>query len=221
MYRTSLISLTAIFMAVTAAINVNAQDITPKKYSVGPAIEFNGSGTSFGIQGKVNVIPNFSVRPIILFGYTPGVSRNDITIGTGSNSNTFSLSPISQDEITALKNSVPKGTAYGIAITYDFTFPESRISAYVGPRILSSSSSGVSTAINGGVGIGATSASVTEIGLIVGADYAISTDFTAGLNATYNFAKSGSYSIRFPGLTDNIPVSGNDFSIGINVGYNF
>ena len=71
-----LASLTA--MAALTANGANAQDNSSanlKPYSVGPAIEFSGGGTSFGIKGRIsNPGTPVSVRPIILFGYTPSVS---------------------------------------------------------------------------------------------------------------------------------------------------
>ena len=65
-------------MAAVTASGANAQDnpsANLKPYSVGPAIEFSGGGTSFGIKGRIsNPGVPVSVRPIILFGYTPSVS---------------------------------------------------------------------------------------------------------------------------------------------------
>ncbi len=191
MYRTSLIWLTAIFMTVTAA-NVNAQDITPDKYSFGPAIELGGGSTSFGIQGKVNVYKNFSIRPIILFGYghKEVVGR---TFLVGDTTYNFS------------------GTAYGLGITYDFAFPNSQISGYAGPRILFASDSRQGANSN-----------LTNIGLVAGADYKISQNFTVGLNIIYNVSASGSYSVPTPSsrYVDSFSDSG-DFRFGINAGYNF
>jgi Opacity family porin protein len=65
--------------AVTASNSVNAQEnlsTASKLYSVGPAIEFSGGGTSFGIKGKFsNPGTPISFRPIVLFGYTPSVNK--------------------------------------------------------------------------------------------------------------------------------------------------
>lgn len=74
MYRLSLISLTMIVMAALSAANVNAQETLHKKITVGTALEFSGGGTSFGIQGKIPIGSNFSVRPIVLFGYQTEVN---------------------------------------------------------------------------------------------------------------------------------------------------
>jgi hypothetical protein len=78
MNRTHLISLTAVAMAMTGVMSsgANAQEQTSapaKQFSVGPAIEFSGGGTSFGIKGKIGVGSSISIRPTILFGYTPSV----------------------------------------------------------------------------------------------------------------------------------------------------
>jgi|GEM_PF-6737043 len=251
MYRLSLISLTAIAMSMMVPVNANAQSARTKQFSLGPAIEVTGNGTSFGIQGKVRVAPHFSVRPIVLFDYTPGVSRTDIINGSvTSNSDTSVLPPDilipvtvggnpaavygkntsgtstkspavdpknpDQNTINTLQRVVPSGLAYGTALTYDFTSPKSKFSGYVGPRFLFASASGKT---QGGV---STSASETNIGLIAGVDYAISTNVTAGLNATYDFFRSGSYTLtRTKNGTYNIPISDGDFRIGINFGYGF
>jgi hypothetical protein len=65
-------------MVVVTASGANAQDNSSpnlKPYSIGPAIEFSGGGSSFGIKGRIsNPGTPVSVRPIILFGYTPSVS---------------------------------------------------------------------------------------------------------------------------------------------------
>ena len=82
-----LVALTA--MAVATASNVNAQE-KPKLYSVGPAIEFSGGGTSFGIKGRIGTGESVSVRPIILFGYTPSVSGANFSQAVTNGVNNFS-----------------------------------------------------------------------------------------------------------------------------------
>lgn len=107
------------------------------------------------------------------------------------------------------------GTAYGAAITYDFQSADKKISGYVGPSILFANGSSK-------IGNFDTSTSQTSIGLLLGADYAISTDLTAGLSATYNFSKSGDLSVSGPGgFKGSAPVSGSSFDIGVNFGYRF
>jgi opacity protein-like surface antigen len=107
------------------------------------------------------------------------------------------------------------GTAYGVAVTYDFQSADGKLSGYVGPRIMLA---------NGSSKIGSfdTSTNETSIGLLVGADYAISSDLTAGLSATYNFSKSGDLTVTGPGgFKGSAPVSGSSLDIGVNFGYRF
>jgi hypothetical protein len=89
MERKTLISLTAIFIAATAAGNVNAQEAPPQKITVGPALELSG-GTAFGIQGKIPISSSFSVRPIVLFGYRTNVN---VPVTITSSSSSGGLSP--------------------------------------------------------------------------------------------------------------------------------
>lgn len=176
-------ALAWISIALTIANGVNAQE-SPTQNSVGPAIELGNTNTLFGIQGKYGISPEFSARPIILFG---------------------------------------DGTLYGLSLTYDFKIPDSNISGYVGPRILfgSTSRSGV---LAGGIPFSGT-VSGTQIGLMVGGDYTISDNFTAGLNATYAFSRSSTFSGS--DLLVGLPVTGSassstgNFNVGINLGYNF
>jgi hypothetical protein len=60
---TLLYSTAAIVLAVVSSSCANAQE---KRFSVGPAIEFSGGGTSFGIKGRIsNPGTPVSVRPIV------------------------------------------------------------------------------------------------------------------------------------------------------------
>jgi len=108
------------------------------------------------------------------------------------------------------------GTAYGAAITYDFESADKKLMGYFGPRILFASGSSK-------VGNFDTSTTETSIGALIGADYAISGDLIAGLNATYNFSKSGTLSVSGPGgFSGSAPISGNSsFDIGVSLGYRF
>ena len=85
MHRLSLISLTTMMMATLVAGNVNAQEAPPRKTTVGPAIEF-GNGAAFGIQAKIPIGSNFSVRPIVLFGYQTKTIYSSSGSGSGSSS---------------------------------------------------------------------------------------------------------------------------------------
>ena len=87
---------------------------------------------------------------------------------------------------------------------------------YFGPRILFASGSSK-------VGNFDTNTTETSVGALLGADYAISGDLIAGLNATYNFSKSGTLSVSGPGgFNGSAPISGNSsFDIGLSLGYRF
>ena len=78
-------------MAAVTASSVNAQEIpTVKQYSIGPAIEFSGGGTSFGIKAKIsNPGTPVSIRPIVLFGYTPNVSGTNFSQAVSNGSGTL------------------------------------------------------------------------------------------------------------------------------------
>jgi Opacity family porin protein len=234
MNRTHLISLTTVVLAAVMASSVNAQEkpSTDKQYSIGPVLEFGGGGTSFGLQGKIGVSPQFSIRPTILFGYKPSVSKSDIrkvyvdTIGQFATNQGLSPSavqfildqPVTQVNADAaaeaISGTIGSGTAYGLAATYDFKSPDSKISGYVGPRIMFASASGSVSGFN-------TTTTETSIGLTAGADYAIAQDFTAGLSATYDFSRSGTFNVTSSAGTGSIPLSGGNFKIGINAGYSF
>jgi opacity protein-like surface antigen len=197
-----------------AAIVVPAPE---KKYSFGPVIEF-GASTAFGITSKFSVSDQISVRPMILFGYKPSVSRsniNNIGLKAGATQTQIDTSAGQQFITDLLSNT---GTGYGLAVTYDFKLPDSKIVGYIGPRVLFGSSSGSGTSLTGAYTI---STNETNVGLTAGADYAISPDVTAGLSATYNVLRSGTTSVTTAGQTLSEAISGGNFNVGINVMYNF
>jgi Opacity family porin protein len=107
------------------------------------------------------------------------------------------------------------GTAFGFAVTYDFQSADGKLSGYVGPRVMFA---------NGSSKIGSfdTSTNETSVGLLAGGDYAITSDLTAGLSATYNFSKSGTLSVTGPGgFSGSAGFSSSSLDIGVNVGYRF
>lgn len=107
------------------------------------------------------------------------------------------------------------GVAYGAAVTYDFESADKKLSGYIGPRVLFASGAGKTGNFD-------TITNETNIGLLVGADYEISPDFTAGLSGTYNFSKTGSLDISGPGgFKGSSSVSGGSFDVGINFAYRF
>jgi hypothetical protein len=183
--------------------------VPEKKYSIGPALEFGGGGTSFGIKANVSISENFSVRPLILFGYKP-LSKSDYT----KQASRFNTS-VSETVLDRLISEVGTGTAYGLALTYDFKSPDGKILGYIGPRILGGTASG------GGTGF-TQSTGETNIGLTAGANYAISPDFTAGLDATYNFSRSAeSSSTSSSGTIKETFAPDPTFKFGLNILYNF
>jgi Opacity family porin protein len=180
--------------------------VAQKKYSIGPAIEFGGGGTNFGITGKYPLSENFSVRPIVLFGRKTTVTTSNLTQAIGGS--------YTATDINNIANSVDNfsGLGYGISATYDFKSPDSKIAGYVGPRILSS---GVS--VTGTKGFTPVQIDISEInvGLTAGADFAITPDLTAGLNATYNFYRA----VRID--SSDLQKLGGTANFGVNVIYNF
>ncbi len=227
MKRLNLISLITVTVAIFMANHANAQGQSvdnPKQYSIGPAIEFGDAGTAFGIKGKIGVSPQFSIRPTVLFGYQPTVSQGNVLNGsiTGIDGTVIQLSTLGSSlgsiNSQAVAN-VGTGTAYGIALTYDFKSPDGKFQGYVGPSILFGSASRSDTL----GGIPATvSTSETNIGLTAGTDFIISDNFTAGFNTTYNLSRSGSFNVNAPGVgVINAPISGGNFKFGVNFGYSF
>ncbi len=212
----SIIAIAALTTMGTANTVLAQPQPTPEKqFSVGPVIQFGGGGTSFGIQGKYNIGGNFSVRPLVLFGYKPSVSKSDLgktLVERGVFTQAQADSPDGQTVLDASLNAIGTGFGYGAAITYDFKSPDSKIIGYVGPKIVAGSTSGTGSV--GGVTFDSSSREAS-IGLTGGADYAISPDFTVGLNATYNFYR------RTEVGANAIPFTGPTFNVGLNAGYSF
>ncbi len=157
-----------------------------------------------------------------MFGYKPSVSRSDINQGALNLGLTqaFLNTTAGQQGITDINNNLGTGIGYGLAVTYDFKSPDSKIVGYVGPRILFASTSGSGTFTGSAQGF-TTSTNETNIGLTAGADYAIAPDITAGINATYNFSRSGTASVTTNGVTGSTGLSGGTFNVGINAAYSF
>lgn len=275
-----------------AAGGINSQNqIQDKKNDIGLAVQF-GDSTSFGVQGKVGLTDNISIRPEVFFGSGSSVENKQTTFGIPSNdglstfinnaSNSFTLpsavtlnAPITSPStfttnaavssngttipagtviqkgtivpagtvlpagltIPALTflpggtsyapgflKSKPTGTAFGLAVTYDIKLdPQGKSTAYIGPKVAFSSASGALTF--GGVENPDVKLNTneTKIGLVAGADYAVSDNFTVGANVTYNISRSlnGSVSVGGRSLTDFIQSSGSAVDFGIRFGYQF
>jgi Opacity family porin protein len=153
--------------------------------------------------------------------YSPQTDAEvDAFAKTLSDGNDFVLSAaksrISLAANTAATGFTPgSGTAYGAAVTYDFSSADNKLSGYVGPRVMFANGSGK-------VGNFDTNTSETSLGLLLGADYAITPDFTAGLSGTYNFSKTGTLNVSAPGgFNGSSSISGSSFDVGINFGYRF
>jgi Outer membrane protein beta-barrel domain len=180
--------------------------VREKKYSIGPAIEFGGGGTNFGIAGKYNLGEQFSIRPLILFGRKTTVSNSNLTKSLGGS--------YTASDINSIANLVDNfsGIGYGVAATYNFKSLDNKIAGYIGPRILSS---GVS--VTGTKGFTPVQIDITEInvGLTAGADFALTPDLSAGLNATYNFYRG----VRID--SSDIQNLGSTTNFGVNFTYSF
>jgi opacity protein-like surface antigen len=188
--------------------------VREKKYSVGPAIEFGGGGVSFGITGKYTLSEQFSVRPLILLGYKPSVTGSNINTGLTVAGLSGALSSTQLDTIAG---SIGSGFAVGSSITYDFKSADRTFVGYVGPRLLIAAASGNGSIVSGGSVLPfKVDAQESTIGLTAGADFAITPELTAGVNATYNFYRSLSI-----GKLDTINAGTTSGNFGINVTYNF
>ncbi len=186
--------------------------VREKKYSIGPAIEFGGGGTKFGITGKYTLSEQFSVRPLILLGYKPNVTGSNISSGL----NVAGFNGVfTSGELDTVAGSIGSGFAAGASITYDFKSADRKLVGYVGPKLLIATASGSGTIANGTIPF-KVDAQESTIGLTAGADFAITPELTAGLNATYNFYRS----LKIGQLdTQNTGSTSNNF--GINVTYSF
>ncbi len=211
MKRSYLIALGAV-PAVLAPSSVFAAE---KTISIGPVVEFGGNGTSFGINSKYSVSPEISLRPMLLFGYKP-INRSDVNQELIKNGNTQAAidTPQGQAVISNTIDSIGTGIGYGLSITYDFKSPSSKIVGYVGPRILFGSASKTDSGVT-------VNSNETSIGLTAGADYAISENVTAGVNATYNFSRNATVNISGPGGSASFSGSNSTFNFGLNVGFSF
>jgi hypothetical protein len=194
-----------------------------KKNNVGLGIQF-GDSTSFGIDGKIGVSDNFSIRPSIYFGSKVGVENKEIPLNL--------IQPGASGNAPAgLITSSGSGTSLGIAATYDFKIdPENKTSLYVGPKISFTSSSGSPALINDTANKqsvdsgGKLNLNETKIGLIFGGDFAVSNDFTIGANIAYNLSRSigASNSIDSSKLnTEFLRPSGSSLDFGIRAAFQF
>jgi Outer membrane protein beta-barrel domain len=193
-----------------------------KKNNVGLGIQF-GNSTSFGIDGKVGVSDNFSIRPSIYFGSKVGIENKEapLSLVTGNPSASGNLP---EGAATASGS----GTSLGIAATYDFKIdPENKTSLYVGPKISFTSASGspvkiTDPATKQTVDTGAKlDLTETKIGLIFGGDFAVSNDFTIGANIIYNLSRSLGISNGNSLTSEFLRPTGSALDFGIRAAFQF
>jgi opacity protein-like surface antigen len=192
-----------------------------KRSDLGLGIQF-GNSTSFGIDAKIGVAENFSLRPSIYFGSQPGVENKAIPANNPTNS---SGSEIKAGRVTNSNT----GTSFGIAATYDFKIdPDGKTSVYIGPKIVFTSAAGpvtVDGAKQSNTPNNIFDFSETKIGLIIGADMAVTNDLAIGVNAAYNFSRSistsGSGLQGFPTGGSLFQPAGTSLDFGIRAAYRF
>lgn len=212
--KLALLTSIAIISTLLTQHSVFAEGKSPRKeYSIGPAVEF-GKGTSYGITGKYSLSDSVSVRPIFLFGYKPTISRDNLNKGVDGAVGSSGV--LSQTQADTIVDTVKTGFAYGGSITYDFRSADNKIVGYIGPRFLGSMTSGDGTITEAFTSL-PFHIDVAEynLGLIAGADFALTPDLSAGVNATYNFYRSlkiGETAVQSTGANT---------SIGVNFTYNF
>jgi Outer membrane protein beta-barrel domain len=173
---------------------------------IGVGVQF-GNSTSFGVEARANIGESISVRPSVYFGYQPGAENAGVIPGSApAGSVTFNGT----------------GIQYGLAVTYDFKLdPEGRTRAFLGPKV--AFSSGTGSASFNGVEIPASQATVneTKIGMVVGAETALSDSFMVGANATINFSRSvGGTNTNGTTITD-IQPRGSSIDFGVRAAYRF
>ncbi len=170
-----------------------------RKYDAGLAVQF-GNSTSIGIQGRVGVADNISIRPEIFFNSSSTLESRQLGIQSNAS-----------------------GPSFGLAATYDFKLDaQGQSTAYIGPKVSVSSLSSDPFTIQG-VPYKA-QVDETKIGLVAGVDYAVSSDFLVGANITYNLSRSTSVSDGNGSrinLNDIVQSSGNSVDFGIRASYRF
>jgi Opacity family porin protein len=149
------------------------------------------------------------------------------SIPTGTKVPAGSEIPVGTGVPASVIGSRLSGTSFGLAATYDFKLdPQGKSTAYVGPKLSFSSASGPATFNGNDIQGSNIDVSETKIGLVAGADYGISDNFTIGANVTYNLSRSvnSSGSINFLGLPDvstNVRPAGSSLDFGLRASYRF
>jgi hypothetical protein len=118
-YRAYLLSATASLLTATVLAMSAAGAMAETKNYAGLSLSSVGGTTAFGINSRVGVAENISVRPYIQFA-SESVSGINIT-----------------------------AALYGVSATYDFKLPKSELTPYVGVGFQSASVSGTSGGVTG------------------------------------------------------------------------
>jgi opacity protein-like surface antigen len=192
-----------------------------KRNDLGLGIQF-GNSTSFGIDGKIGVAENFSLRPSVYFGSQPGAENKTVPPNSTFN-------PTSFEYKAGRTTNSNTGTSFGLAATYDFKLDsEGKTVAYIGPKVSFTNSSGPAT-VDGtkqpNIPSNKIDVSETKISLIAGADIAVTNDFTLGANVGYNFSRNVNVSV--PALQGIVSTgelfqpSGSFLDFGIRAAYRF
>jgi Opacity family porin protein len=165
----------------------------------------------------------FPVGTSIPAGFTvPGLA-----VPAGTNFPAGTIIPIGTRIPSGLIGSRLSGTSFGLAATYDFKLdPQGKSTAYIGPKLAFSSASGPATFNGNDIQGSKIDVSETKIGLVAGADYGISDNFSIGANVTYNLSRSvnASGSINafgIPNINNNIQSTGSSLDFGVRASYRF
>jgi opacity protein-like surface antigen len=118
------------------------------------------------------------------------------------------------------------GTSFGLAATYDFKLdPQGKSTAYIGPKVSFASASGPATINGADVPGSKLDISDTKIGIVAGADYGVSDNFTIGASVTYNLSRSvsgsGSFGVLNTNVNNFIQPAGSSLDFGVRAAYRF
>lgn len=223
---------------LTTPVTLSTAVTTPAAFTTTTAFTTNVPITVAG-----NTIPAGSNIPvgtpvpagtIIPAGFTlpvgtpiPAGTSLPIAIPAGTNIPVGTPIPIGTAIPAGIIGSRLSGTSFGVAATYDFKLdPQGKSTAYVGPKLAFASSSGPATFNGADIPGSSLNVSETRIGLVAGADYGVSDNFTIGANVTYNLSNSvnASGSINFLGIPDianNVRSTGSSLDFGVRASYRF
>jgi Opacity family porin protein len=223
---------------LTTSATLSTSVTTPTNFTTTTAFSTNVPITVAGntIPAGSN-IPVGTVVPagtVIPAGFTlpagtpiPAGTSLPIAIPAGTNIPAGTPIPIGTSFPAGLIGSRLSGTSFGVAATYDFKLdPQGKSTAYIGPKLAFASSSGPATFNGADIPGSNLNVSETKIGLVAGADYGVSDNFTIGANVTYNLSNSvnASGSINYLGISDianNVRSTGSSLDFGVRASYRF